>query len=176
MGADEVGLGVALVAALVAVSAYYAWRQLQWLRQPRGEGEAETPEGLYRRAQARRRLVGSGLMLLLAAQLAGALLFLQEPARRQAARADARAAEREAGRAPPQPSAEERSFAGLYGAYVVVFLLTLLAMVLLALADYVATHRFAVQAHRQLREERRDMIDREVARLRQERQQRNGHG
>jgi hypothetical protein len=175
VGADEVGLGVALVAALVAVAAYYAWRQLQWLRQPRGPDEAETPEGQYRRAQARRRLVGSGLMLLLAAQLAGALLFLEEPARRQADRADARAAEREAGGAPPQPSAEERSFAGLYGAYIVVFLLTLLAVVLLAFVDLWATRRFAVQAYRQIQTERRDMIDREVARLRQERRERNGH-
>jgi hypothetical protein len=182
VGKDQVVAGVALVVALVALASYYAWRQLRWLRRTRGEDDPSPEEGLYRRAQAKRRLVNSVLMLVLAAQLAGALLYLEGPAKRQADRAVAREAAREAARAAgreaggeAQPTAEERSFAGLYSAYWLLLLVNLLAVVVLALADLWATRRFLIQAYRQLQTERRDMIDREVARLRQERQQRNGH-
>jgi hypothetical protein len=132
-------------------------------------------EVLYRREQARRRLISSGLMFVLAAQLAGALIYLQEPAQLQAERADARADARERG-GEAEPTPEERSFARLYSAYWVVFLLILLAVVMLAFSDLWSTRRFGVRAYRQLQAERRDMIDRQIARLRQEKQERNGHG
>lgn len=174
MNSDQMVLGVALVGTLLALSIYYAWRQVQLFRRPGAAGEPGTPEVEYRRAQARRRLIGSGLMLVLAAQLAGELFFLDERAKRQGDRADARAEARERG-GEAQPGPEERSFARFYGVYWLVFMLVLLAVVVLAFIDMWATRRFAVQAHRQLQAERRDMIDRQIARLKQEKQERNGH-
>lgn len=176
MKADQVAVGVGLVVVLVATAVYYGWRQFRLLRQLRQADDPGCPESLYRREQARRRLWGSALMLVLAAQLAGALIFLEEAAQRQADRADARDEARQRGEQPPPPTPEERSFFRFYSAYWLVTLLVLLGMVLLALADLWATRSFGIRAHRQLKAERRDMIDREIARLRQEKHERNGHG
>jgi hypothetical protein len=175
VGAEEVVFGAFLVIALVALSCYYAWRQLRILRQPGGAGDPATIEGLYRSRQVRRRLISSGLMLLLAAQLAGALIYLQQTAQRQGERAVARADARQRGE-QVEPTPEEKSFVRFYTFYWLVFMLVLLWVVALAFSDLWATRRFALSAHRQLQVERRDMIDREIARLRQEKQERNGHG
>jgi hypothetical protein len=164
-------IGIALVVAVLALAVFYAWRQVKELRQPGAPG---TTEGDYRRARVRRRLISSGLMLVLAGQLAGALIFLEDRAQQQTRRADARAEVRERG-GEAQPTAEERDFARFYSAYWLATLLVLLVIVVLAFVDLWATRRFAVKAHRQLQAERRDMIDREIARLRQEKQERNGH-
>ncbi len=174
MGTDQTVFGVALVVALVALGAVYAWRSLRTLRQLRAPGEPVTPEDLYRRTQARWRLVGSGLLFLLAVLLGGALAYLEGPAERQAQRADARAAERAAG-GQPEPTEEERSFAFRYGTFWVVFLVVLLVVLVLAFLDQSATRRFAVQAHRQLQTELRNAVEQEAARLRQEKRERNGH-
>jgi hypothetical protein len=176
VGKDQLIVGILLDAALLALAIYYGWRQLRASRHPIEGIEPESPEGLYRRKQIRRRLVSSGLMLIMAAQLAGALVYLEDRAQQQADRADARAEAREQGKAQAPPTAEERSFARLYGAYWLVFLLVLLAVVVLAFADLLSTRRFALKAHRQLQAERREMIARQIARLRQEKQERNGHG
>jgi predicted Holliday junction resolvase-like endonuclease len=168
---DQLLVGLTLVAGLLVLSIYYAWRQVRTLRQP---VEAGSVEASYRRAQVRRRLISSGLLLILAVQLAGALAFLEDRAQRQAERADVRADFRERG-GEAQPTSEERTFARFYSAYWLSILVVLLAVVVLAFADLWATRRFAVQAHRQLRAERREMIDRQIARLRQEKQERNGH-
>jgi hypothetical protein len=168
---NQLVTGFVLVVAVLALALYYAWRQLKSLRQP---SEPGSPEDRYRRAQIRRRLISSALMLVLAAQLAGALIFLEDRAQQQGRRADARAEVRQRG-GEAQPTVEERNFARLYGAYWLATLVVLLVIVMLALADLWATRRFAVQAHRQLQADRREMIDREIARLRQEKQERNGH-
>jgi hypothetical protein len=175
VGNDELVIGIVLVVALVGLAGFYAWRQVRTLRRPGAAVDPATPEGKYLKAQVRRRLIGSALMLVLAAQLAGALIFLEERAQRQAERADARAEARQRG-IFAQPTAEERSFAGFYGAYLVAFLVVLLAIVALAFSDLLATRRYAVRAHRELRAQHHDLLEREIARLRQEKHQRNGHG
>jgi hypothetical protein len=169
---DQLLVGLTLVAGLLLLSVYYAWRQIKALRQPI---EAGSVEDIYRRGQIRRRLISSGLLFILALQLAGALAFLEDRAQQQAERADARADFRERG-GIAQPAPDERSFARFYSAYWLSILVVLAAVVSLAFVDLWATRRFAVQAHRQLRAERREMIDRQIARLRQEKQERNGHG
>jgi O-antigen ligase len=166
-------VGAVMIVALLALALYGIWRQIRELRVPGGPGDPQTIEGRYRRARVRRRLISSGLILILAGQLAGALLFLEEPAREQANRADERAGVRERGEQPVPPTAEERSFARFYGSYWVVFLLVLLCLVALAFSDLWATRSFGVRAHRQLQAERREMIDRQIARLREEKRQRS---
>jgi hypothetical protein len=173
---EQVAVGTVLVVALLSLAVYYGWRQFRLVRQLRGAADPGSAESLYRQAQAKRRSLGSALMLALAVQLAGAMLFLEDRAQRQAERADARAEAREKGEEPSPPTAEERSFARFYSAYWLVFLLILLGVVILALQDLWATRTFGLRAHRQLQAERREMIDRQIARLRQEKQERNGHG
>jgi hypothetical protein len=172
---EQVIVGAVLVVALLGLALYTIWRQVRILRLPGGPGDPQTIEGVYRRAQVRRRLTSSVLMLVLACQLGGALLYLEGPAQQQADRADARADALNRDEPVAPPTAEERSFARFYGTYWLVFLLILLAVVALAFADLWATRRFGVRAHRQLQAERREMIDRQIARMRQEKGERNGH-
>jgi hypothetical protein len=173
VGTEEVILGSVLVIGLVAISLFYAWRQLKYWKPSASLADAE--EGRYRYKQSRRRLLGSALMLVLAGQLAWDMLFLRQRAHEQGERAEARAEARERGEPGQQPTLEERSFARFYSAFWIVFLLVLLGIVTLAVVDFWATRIFAVRAHRQLRADRREMIDRQIARLRQEKGERNGH-
>jgi len=158
--------GIALVVVLVALAGYYAWRQVQTLRGLRG-AEGPPEDRLYGRALAYRRLVCSGLMLVFAAMLVGAF-FLQERAAevgRQGEEAQARGQE-------IQLDPEQRSFVHFFGTYWIIALLVLLAIVGLAAADLWAIRRFGLRQHRKIQAERRAMIERQVARLRRER---NGH-
>src|SRR5437879_825710 len=72
VGWKQILSGVGLVAVLVALASYYAWRQLAVLRRVPA---IDSEESRFQRGLARRRLVNSGLMAILAVLLAGALLF-----------------------------------------------------------------------------------------------------
>jgi hypothetical protein len=154
-----------LIVVLLGLAAYYAWRQVQALRGLRGQENLPREDRLYVRNQAWRRLACSGLMVVFAGILAGSF-FIEGPAEELA---DQRAAARERGE-PEDPG--QQWFAKFYGYYWTVALLVLLAMVLLALYDLVAIRRFGARHFRQLQADRRAMIERQAARLREER---DGH-
>ena len=168
MPANQLVSGVLLVLGLVLLASFYTWRQVRALRQLRHASDPGSAEHRYRRAQAWRRLVNSGLMFVLAGLLAGALACLEAPAQRLA---DERDAVRAAG-AEPVTTPEERSFFRVYGAFWIVILLVLLAVVVLAGMDLWATRTFALREHRKIQADRRAMIERQAARLRHER---DGH-
>jgi hypothetical protein len=156
--------GALLIVALLSVSVYYGFRQVRELRGLRRGPGLPAEEALYQRRRAWRRLAGCGLMLLLAGLLAGALVYLEAPAQRLADQG--------------VPSADaftprERDFVRLYGGYWIAFLLLLMAVVFLAAFDLWSTRRWGLRQHRKLQADRRAMIERQVTRLRQER---NGHG
>jgi hypothetical protein len=131
-------------------------RELRGLRRA---AELPDDEARYRRRRAWRRLAGSGLMLLLAGLLTGALVYLEPPAQDKVVRDVA---------ATPG----ELEFWGLYARYWIVILLVLMAVIFLAAFDLWATRRWGLRQHRQIQADRRAMIERQVSRLRQER---NGH-
>jgi hypothetical protein len=166
VGLPQIVFGVLLVAALLFLSVFYGVRQVRVLRQlPRAALPQE--EWRYERGKARRRLVSCALTLLLAVLFAVALAYLEAPA-------GALAEQREglsAADAPPF-SDDQRHFLRLYGGYWIAVLLVLLVVILLAALDLWATRRFGLRQHKKLQADRRAMIEREVVRLRGER---NGH-
>jgi hypothetical protein len=157
--------GAGLIGALVVLSLFYIWRQVQALRRLRSLPDLPPEERLFLRRQAWRRLVNSVLMLVLAALLTTALVYLEEPAQRLA---EARDAAQQAGN-PGELTGKDRDFAHLYGAFWLVFLLVLMVVVLLAALDLWSTRRYGLREHRKLLADRREMIERQVARLREER-------
>lgn len=169
MGAYEVPVGVLLIVVLIGVAGFYGWRQIAMLRQLPFADEPDSTETAYRRAQGRRRLLNCVLMLLLAAMLTGAFAYMHAPLQRLADAHD----QAEAAGVPRTLTAEDKSIVRLSLAYVVVFLLVLLAVLVLAFLDLWATRRFGMGEHRKIQSERREMIARQVARMRQDR---NGHG
>jgi hypothetical protein len=160
--------GVLLVAALLVLSLFYGWRQVRALRGLRRAPGLPDEEARYERHRGWRRLVSCALMLLLAGLLAGALAYLEGQAQRYADMQDAVAA----GAPPREPTDDETRFLLLYGRYWIGLLLVLLAVVLLAALDLWATRRYGLQQHRKLAADRRAMIQRQVERMRGER---NGH-
>jgi hypothetical protein len=144
----------------LGLAVYYARQQLDVLKKTAGSAEAHSSEGIYLRRQAWRRLVCSALMVLLAVLLAGALLYLEAPAQRLAEQGP------EATETP-----EQRAFVNFYSYYWIVFLLLLLALVVLAGIDFWAVRRFGLRELKRIQDDRRAMIARQTALLRQRREQ-----
>jgi Kef-type K+ transport system membrane component KefB len=151
------------------LAGYYAWRQVKTLRGLRSAEETGPEERLFLLRQARRRIFGSALMVLLALMLGGMLIFLEGPLEELSNYfADARAA----GVVDPDLSPEQKSLRTLYTVWTIGLLLTLLAVLATAGVDFLATRRFSMRQLRRIQSDRRAMIERQVARLRQEG---NGH-
>ena len=153
--------GGVLVGALAVLSGFFAWRQVRLLRRLRGPHGLSDEEARWRRGQAWRRLVGCGLMLALAALLTWALLYLEGPSQLLA------------DQGPPADTPANRHFVFQYLLMWIVILLLVLAVVLLAAVDIWSTRRFSVRQRRQILDDRRAMLEREIARHRREG---NGHG
>jgi hypothetical protein len=162
-------LSTALLAlVLPALAAYYAWRQVQTLRGLRHDDTMPPEDRRYLRNQAWRRLACSALMVILAAMLAGSF-FIEFRAQDLVNIGDAAHARNER----PDLDPEQRSFFRFYTLYWVTALLVLLGMMGTALYEMVAIRRFGQRHFRKLQADRRAMIERQAARLRQDRYDRN---
>jgi hypothetical protein len=164
VGWPQTVAGALLVVLLVAVSAFFLGQQVQVLRQLRRFPRAEDEDRRVRR-QTYRRLVTSGLLLVLGVLLAMALLYLEAPAQQLADYSDA---QRAAGR-----EVQLTDFGRLYAWFWIVFLLILMAVVFLAAFDLWATRRHGLRERRRIQADRRAMLEEQLGRLRRER---NGHG
>jgi hypothetical protein len=151
-----------LVALLLGLASWFGWRQVQVLRELRRSSDQTPEDRRYLHRQAWRRLVGCGLMVLLAALLAGwyvlgfhefATHFRDEP---------------EAANGALAQSPEEARTLRICAYYLIGSLLTLLGMLGIAALDFWSIRSYALRQHRQIQADRRAMIERQVARLRQE--------
>jgi hypothetical protein len=159
--------GAALVVVLLGVSLYYAWRQARALRRLRQTPDLPAAETRYVRRQAWRRLAGCVLMLLMAGLLAAVLIAMEDRAQQIA---DQREAMRAAGQ-PYVPPQDEMDFLNRWVGSWIAILLLVMVVFFLAAWDLWATRLYSVREHRKIQADRRAMIERQVARMRQ---QRNG--
>jgi hypothetical protein len=161
--------GFLIVCTLLGLAGYFTWRQRTVLRSLRAQENLPPEARHYVRRQALRRLAGSGLMVVMAAMLTGWFLLGLGDRAAQIGKAndDQRAEGKE-----PVLDAEQRQFIQLSTSYVIVLLLVLFGTLCIAALDIWAIHRFGRRHHRQIQADRREMIERQVARLRS---QRNGH-
>ena len=167
METSQVVFGVTLVVVLVAMAGYFAWRQGRTLQSLRDTPDMPAEERRYLRNQAWRRLVCSGLMVVLAILLA-AHFSLEGPVNELVAKGEAN---RAAGEKRPL-DANEKQFVDFYRNFWALVLLVLLAIICLAAVDYFAIRRFGKHQYRKIQADRRAMIEGELTRLRS---QRNGH-
>jgi hypothetical protein len=164
VGTRQIVFGVVIIIVTAAVGAYYAWRQWQALRRLRADQTTPEDERTFLRNQAWRRLAGSVLLLVFSGLFVG-MFYLEGPASelvRQGEEAKARDEQK-----PLDP--EQKKFVRLYGAYWIVLLLLVLAIIALAGYEIYAIRRFSVQHLRRIQDERRAMIASETARIRRER-------
>jgi cell division protein FtsB len=164
-----------LAALLLCVAAYYGWRSVQTLKTVRQPGDMPAEERTYYRGQAQRRLINSCLMVILAALLIASYLLGQE---RQAAQiAEKQIGEKgKVGQKVPdevEDKEAEKRLLNQYTAFWAVFTAFLLAVLALVFVDLRATRRFGLGQYRQIQADRREMLERETARLKGH--ERNGH-
>ncbi len=158
-----------LIAVLLGLAGYYAWRQVRTLRALRDETMLPPEDWRYARNQAWRRLVCSALMVAFAAMLAGTFFGIESAMQELVNLGDAASAR---GEKPPL-SPEQQRLVNIWAVYWSAALLILLGMLGIALYDLIAIRRFGQRHFRQLQADRRAMIERQAARLREGR---NGHG
>ena len=163
----ELIFGGVLVALLLGLAGYYGLRQVRALRGLRQADDRSQDERGYVRRQAWRRLVCCGLMVVLAGMLAGLSAF--DSSLRQLAE---RAEEAQQGEEPATLNPDESRFLKVYAAYCITLMLVLLGILVLVGMDLMAIRRYGRRQFLQIQADRRAMIEREVARLRSDR---NGH-
>ncbi|HZU37313.1 MAG TPA: hypothetical protein VFA18_15425 [Gemmataceae bacterium] len=155
----EYTLAVVIVLGLLSLAGFFGWRQWQTLHRLPAQDDLPDEDRRYFRRQAWLRLVGCGLMVILAGLLVTWYLLgpneLAEQAHGQPA-------------TPAQQRVVTRSIACVTGVFAV-----LLALVGLATLDVLAIRRFGLRHYRRIQADRRAMIARQLARLQSER---NGHG
>jgi hypothetical protein len=167
VGTWQIVFSVLIVVVTAGLGGYYAWRQWQTLRRLRADPALPDDERAFLRNQAWRRLAGAVILLLFAALFVG-IFFLEGPANRLVQEGEENVAKNES-----RPLNEaQRQFLRLYGGYVIVLLLLVLALIGVAGYEIFAIRRYSVRHMRRIQDERRAMIARETARLRRER---NGH-
>lgn len=159
-----------IIVMLLGLAGYYVWRQVQTLRLLPMQENLPPEDRSYVRNQAWRRLVSCGLMVLLAVLLTGHyVLGLEDQAKKVGNESEK---SRDLGEKRVF-NAEEKRFVNLYTYSWITILLVLLSLLGLAAFDLWAIHRFGLRHHRQIQADRRAMLERQVARMRTER---NGHG
>jgi flagellar biosynthesis/type III secretory pathway M-ring protein FliF/YscJ len=166
----QIIFGVVLIAALLFLALYYGWRQVVALRRLRLHPELPDEERRYQHRQAVGRLVNSVLLLVLAALLAGVMLYYEGPTQQLV---DQNAAAEARGEPRPELTPEQRHLVRVWGWWWLALLVVLLAVVLLAALDLWAIRRWGLRQYRKLQADRRAMIERQAARLRQDRYDRN---
>src|SRR5262249_9531370 len=148
VGQLEFAFGLVVVVVLVALGLFFSVRQARTLRQLGRQRDIADEERAYFLAQARRRLVASVLMLVLAGVVIGWYYIAPEY---QEILQQAR--ERENKDAPPNP--EQKEFLQRFATYWIAALGVLFLFVVLAIFDILATLKYGVRKHRQLRDQHR---------------------
>ena len=165
----ELAFAALIVLVLVGLAVYYGPRQWRILRDVDRQDGLDAADRRYYRSQAWRRLVNSALMLLLAGLLVATYVMGQERQAMQFGEAKVLGAGQDDGTGP---NADQKRFLNQYSATWFAIILTLLAILTLAFVDLWAIRRFGLRHYRQIQADRREVIRREVTRLRS---QRNGH-
>ncbi|MFO0807100.1 MAG: hypothetical protein U0746_00590 [Gemmataceae bacterium] len=159
-----------LVTGTFAIGVVFSVQQWRCLRSLPGQTDLSLDDATYLRRQAYRRLVGCGLLFAIATMIAGSYIGgLEERADRlgNELRAKAEAGDRD--RTP-----EQDDFKRTYASYWIAVLLLLFALLVVAAIDLYAIRRFSARHMKRIRDDRKAMIEQELAAYRRERARRNG--
>jgi hypothetical protein len=157
-----------LVLLTVGLAVLFARQQMRTLRGLKTKADEPAEDRAYLRRQAWRRLCGCALLVAIAVMLSvwyvngldAALDAFGEQRDRQVAAGE------------NQFTPEQEAARRFYVYYVSGMLLLLLGLLVLTGFDILAIRRYAARHSRQIRDDRRAMLERELAALRRERRQR----
>jgi hypothetical protein len=159
--AAEIVFTALLALLLLGLGGFYSWRQVRSLRRLRTDTSLSPDERRFLRAQARRRLTCSALMIIFAGLLVGSLGFEGGLAALNESADAARAAGKK-----PTADPEQRALVYLFSSYWMLGFLLFLAIICLAFIDIFATRRFTLRQLKQMQESHQAMLREQAARLR----------
>lgn len=153
-----------LVVGVIALAVVFALRQVQTLRWVRLQAGLSGDDIRYYTRRSYARLVGCGLLLVLADLLAGLYSFgiLEGLDELVAAGPQAKAEGRSL-------TPEQRDFVHFAYAYVGSIALVLLLLLVGSFIDTIATRRYGMRQRKRIRDERQAMLEQQLPLLRQER-------
>jgi hypothetical protein len=154
-----------LVLVTLGVAGYFGSQQVRTLRGLPARTDLAPDDHSYFRRQAWRRLAGCALLVAVATMLSAWYLSGQDVNFDHLG--DVLQAQRAAGDHALRPDQEQARRFFVY--YVNAMLLLLLALLVLAAFDLLAIRRYAARHSRSIRDDRRAMLERELANLRRER-------
>jgi UPF0716 family protein affecting phage T7 exclusion len=157
-------LGLTIAVLLVVFGVAAGLRQFRTLRRARDEPYMPDEDRRYFRGQARRRLVASALLLVIASMIAGYYLSGMD------ARMDAIPERNKAGQAAPDdPQAEaDKEFTRFVGVYWIVVIVLLGLVVGVAVIDFWATRKYWMARYKEMKEEYDTKLQRDLAVYRQQ--------
>lgn len=161
-----------IAAILLAVGLGFGWQQVDLLRRIAGEEHAAADRA-YLRRRGWVRLVGCGAMVVMAVMVAGTFASGQEA---RATELGKLMEQRQRG-VEVTLTPEQQEFRRAYGAFWISFLLVFLFVVVLAAVDVWGIRRWHRRKLAELRSDRREAIEEQVAIMRSKRngQPTNGH-
>lgn len=158
-----------LVVACIAAAAFFARQQFQTLKRLSTQTDLSPEDRRYFRRQAVRRLIGCGLLVAIGALIGGSYVSGQEEWVDRLGQPKAAA---DAPAPPPDPDLQHRKRVYLW--YWAAVLVLLLALVVVAAIDYFAIRGYGARHMRRIYDDRKAMLEQELAELRRARGYRNG--
>jgi hypothetical protein len=167
----EQPLALVIVAVLIGLAGYFGVQQWRAIRRLKQAENLHPEERRYQRRHAGRVFICCVLMIMVAGMVGGwYVLGLERNAVQLSREANVEAENPDHILNPNQ----QRSL-WFFTVYWVMAILLLLAMVYVAFMDLWAVRRFGLRQMRQLQADRRAMLERQIALLRAERIESNGH-
>jgi hypothetical protein len=164
-------LAVVIVTVLVGLAGYFGWQQVRAIKRLRQTENLHPEDRRYHRLHAGRVFICCVLMIMVAGMVGGWYILGFEGSARDLGQ---QATDQPANSDHLLDAAQKRSLT-FFTVYWVLAILLLLAMVYVAFLDLWAVRRFGLRHMRQLQADRRAMLERQIALLRAERAESNGH-
>jgi hypothetical protein len=159
-----------IVLVTLGVAAVFVRQQARTIRRLASESDIPAADRVYYRRQVWRRLIGCVLLVAVAAMMTFWYVYRLDA--RIDELGDTLKAQRAAG--DHRLTQEQDDARRFYVYYVSTMLLLLMAVVILAGVEMAAIRRYAARNLRQIRDDRREMLRRELTALREERSRGGG--
>ena len=164
-----------LAVPLVLIGAISTYWQIRGMKMLRERTHVPQDEFDYLRMRHRRRLVNGIILMVIGGMIAGAYLSGMEQRAEQGRAAFAKQAEGEAAEGTPPPTPEERRFFRFWSTYWIVVLVLAFALIMSATSDVWATRKYGMKIYREIRDEHRARLARDLAVFQQRKSDRFGN-
>ncbi len=167
-----------LAVPLVAAGVISTFWQIRGMKALKSRSHVPQDEFDYLRVRHRRRLINGVILTVIGLMIAGAYLSgMEQRADQGRAAFEKQAVEGEVGEdgKPPPPTPEERRFFRFWSTYWIIVLVLAFALIMFATADAWSTRKYGMKIYREMRDEHRARLARDLAVFRQRKTDRFGN-